>query len=281
MITAASTVPMEDPRLESATTSRMRVMALRQNPLKEIMSEGRASKSFTTGSACSSGALEPSHVLQAMALPAENVESALRISMGFATTQAEVERCAEVMAGEVTQAQWEGVMGKNPSYRKKGGNYPVEKVSWNDAREFIRRLNRQSSAKFRLPSEAQWEYACRSGGKSVAYGTGHDQVSSETVTYYLYSDSPTPVGRYESNSLGLHDMSGNVSEWVQDKYALYGKAGTDNPVYQLSGRTRVNRGGSFRSGFTNGRFDLRCTVRSSAIPSDRRNSLGFRLVRMR
>ena len=182
---------------------------------------------------------------------------------------------------EVTQAQWEGVMGKNPSYRKKGGNYPVEKVSWNDAREFIRRLNRQSSAKFRLPSEAQWEYACRSGGKSVAYGTGHDQVSSETVTYYLYSDSPTPVGRYESNSLGLHDMSGNVSEWVQDKYALYGKAGTDNPVYQLSGRTRVNRGGSFRSGFTNGRFDLRCTVRSSAIPSDRRNSLGFRLVRMR
>ena len=103
MITAASTVPMEDPRLESATTSRMRVMALRQNPLKEIMSEGRASKSFTTGSACSSGALEPSHVLQAMALPAENVESALRISMGFATTQAEVERCAEVIAGEVAR----------------------------------------------------------------------------------------------------------------------------------------------------------------------------------
>ena len=166
---------------------------------------------------------------------------------------------------EVTQGQWKHIMGNNPSWFKKGDNYPVEKVSWNDVQEFIRRLNRQSSAKYRLPSEAQWEYACRAGGKSVTYGTGNGRLSSGNANFGKNNGGTTPVGRYQANALGLNDMSGNVWEWVQGKYK-YGKVGAN----------RMRRGG----GWVFPSRLLRCTNRVLSTSSNRSSNLGFRLLRI-
>lgn len=179
---------------------------------------------------------------------------------------------------EVTQGQWKRVMGFNPSMFKKGDNYPVERVSWNDVQEFIRKLNARSSAKFRLPSEAQWEYACRAGGKPIKFGTGNGQVSTGNANYKLNNGGTTPVGKYQANALGLHDMSGNVWEWVHDKYTEnYEIVGTSNPINEGSGDDRVLRGGSWRSV---SRY-LRCSYRYDYGPSRRRNRLSFRLLRTR
>ena len=171
---------------------------------------------------------------------------------------------------EVTQGQWKRIMGSNPSRSKKGENYPVEAVSWDDVQKFLQKLNRQSSARFRLPSEAQWEYACRSGGKAVTFGTGNGQLSSGNANYKLNNGGTTPVGRYQANSLGLHDMSGNVWEWVQDRSTI-------NNLYKDSGPYRVYRGGSWRefSGL------LRCSFRFRGVASLSSFNLGFRLVRIR
>ena len=156
----------------------------------------------------------------------------------------------------------------------KGDNYPVENVSWNDAREFIRKLNARSSAKFRLPSEAQWEYACRAGGKSVTVGTRSGGLKSSSARYYS-RDGTAPVGSYDPNALGLHDMSGNVYEWVQDNRTSYGNVGTNNPIFEASGAYRVDRGGSW----SHGPRHLRCSNRDSFTPSYRLYYLGFRLLR--
>ncbi|MEE8433313.1 MAG: formylglycine-generating enzyme family protein [bacterium] len=177
---------------------------------------------------------------------------------------------------EVTQGQWKRIMGSNPSYLKKGDNYPVENVSWNEVQQFIRRLNRQSSAKFRLPSEAQWEYACRAGGKAVTYGTGSGALNSSSAKYST-GDGTALVGSCDPNSLGLHDMSGNVWEWVRDKFIIYGNVGTDNPIFERYSDARVFRGGG-RNGNSS---KLRCSDRPRNSPSFSGGVLGFRLVRMR
>jgi formylglycine-generating enzyme required for sulfatase activity len=132
---------------------------------------------------------------------------------------------------EVTQEQWTRVMGSNPS-RFQGEERPVEQVSWDDAQEFIRRLNAQSrGATFRLPTEAEWEYACRAGGKPVPYGTQGGELSPRLAKYDS-RDGTVPVGRYPPNALGLHDMSGNVWEWTQDVYDgnAYLSGTVTNPV---------------------------------------------------
>ena len=176
---------------------------------------------------------------------------------------------------EVTQGQWKRIMGFNPSSFQKGDNYPVESVSWNDVQEFIRRLNNKSSAKFRLPSEAEWEYACRSGGKAVTFGTRSGGINKSSAKYGS-RDGTVPVGRYPANALGLHDMSGNLWEWVQDKFAKYQNVGTDNPINERGGN-RVLRGG----GWGNVSRDLRCSVRYGYGPSNGGRRLGFRLRRSR
>ena len=131
---------------------------------------------------------------------------------------------------EVTQGQWKRIMGNNPSEFKRGDNYPVEKVSWSDVQSFIRNLNARSSVTFRLPSEAEWEYACRAGGKSVTYGTRSGRLDSSSAKYDS-GDGTVSVGTYPPNSMGLYDMTGNVWEWVQDRYTKnYGNVGTDNPI---------------------------------------------------
>ena len=178
---------------------------------------------------------------------------------------------------EVTQGQWKRIMGNNPSRFKRGDDYPVEQVSLKNVQEFIRKLNIKSTATFSLPSEAQWEYACRAGGKPVRFGTENGRISSGSANFYNYHDGTTPVGRYQANSLGLHDMSGNVLEWVRDKYTRYGNVEQDDPTQDRYGVFRSFRGGSW--------FDvprsLRCSSRNCSVPSLRNHYLGFRLLRVK
>ena len=178
---------------------------------------------------------------------------------------------------EVTHGQWKRIMGKKPPYsEKKGGNYPVGKVSWDDIQQFIRRFNARSLAKFRLPSEAQWEYACRAGGKPVKFGTEKGGLSSGNANYKQFRQGTTPVGSYPPNALGLFDMSGNVAEWLQDRKASYKKIGNINPLHESSGKTRVVRGGDYAAWPST----VRCINRQSASPSIRFHDWGFRLVRV-
>jgi len=180
---------------------------------------------------------------------------------------------------EVTQGQWQRIMGSNPSYFSScGDNCPVEKVSWNDAQEFIRKLNNQSGKRYRLPTEAEWEYAARSGGKREKWsGTSDESSLGDYAWYNANSGSKThPVGQKRPNGLGLHDMSGNVWEWCQDWYGsdYYSSSGRDNPGGPSSGSYRVNRGGSWISpaAFT------RAADRSGFNPDGRGSTLGFRLA---
>ena len=146
---------------------------------------------------------------------------------------------------EVTQALWEAVMGNNPSYFK-GANLPVEKVSWNDCQDFIRELNRLTGKTFRLPTEAEWEFAARGGNSSKGYKySGSDNIGD--VAWYSSNSSRQTheVATKQPNELGLYDMSGNVREWCQDWYGSYSSGSQTNPKGAASGSYSVHRGGSW------------------------------------
>ena len=175
---------------------------------------------------------------------------------------------------EVTQKLWKAVMGRNPS-NFTGDNLPVERVSWNEVQEFIRKLNQLTGKSYRLPTEAEWEYAARGGSNSRGYKySGSDNVGS--VAWYNDNSGSTthPVGSKSPNELGIYDMSGNVREWCQDWYGDYSSSSQRNPQGSASGSCRVSRGGSWLS---NAR---RCRVSYRGInsPDDRGRHLGFRLV---
>jgi len=181
---------------------------------------------------------------------------------------------------EVTQAQWRAVMGSNPS-NFKGDDLPVEEVSWDDVQEFIKKLNaKESTDKYRLPSEAEWEYACRTG-TTTRYSFGDSD--SNLGEYAWYSDNSGgqthPVGQKKPNPWGLYDMHGNVWEWVQDvSHRSYDGAPTDGSAWAGSGSDHVLRGGSWGSYAR----DCRSSVRYYYYYYDRDhrgNNLGFRLVR--
>ncbi len=178
---------------------------------------------------------------------------------------------------EVTQGQWQQIMGNNPSGFKKGNEFPVERVSWKDANAFIKKLNNRAGHTFTLPSEAQWEYAARSGGKNQKY-SGGDDVNRFAWYNKNSSNSTHKVGTKMSNDLGIHDMSGNVWEWCQDIYAkdAYKKHSSNNPIYAQSGSRRVYRGGSWGSYLP---ADVRCANRDGNTPDYRNDYLGFRLLR--
>ncbi|OQB35532.1 MAG: Serine/threonine-protein kinase pkn1 [Candidatus Hydrogenedentes bacterium ADurb.Bin179] len=180
---------------------------------------------------------------------------------------------------EVTQAQWEKVMGNNPSEFKGNKNLPVESVSWEDCQEFIKRLNAHGEGMFRLPTEAEWEYACRAGS-TTAYSFG--DASSELYRYANYCDransnnlpwqdtahndgydKTAPVGSFKPNPWGLYDMHGNVWEWCQD------------PIGPDSGSLRVRRGGCW---FNCEPVNCRSALRYRGEPGYRVDLLGFRLV---
>ena len=174
---------------------------------------------------------------------------------------------------EVTQALWKAVMGNNPS-RFKGDNLPVEQVSWNDCQEFIRKLNQKTGKNFRLPTEAEWEYAARGGKKSKGYKYAGSNNIGSVAWYDDNSGSKTHEVKGKSpNELGLYDMSGNVWEWCSDWKGSYSSDSQTNPIGASSGSLRVLRGGSW----INGARICRVSLRSSFGPGNRGNSGGFRL----
>ena len=175
---------------------------------------------------------------------------------------------------EVTQALWKAVMGSNPSSFK-GDNLPVETVSWDDCQTFIRKLNAMTGKNFRLPTEAEWEFAARGGNNSRGYKyAGSNNI--ETVAWYDdNSGSKTHVvGTKSPNELGIYDMSGNVLEWCQDWKGSYSSASQTNPTGASSGSYRVLRGG----GWCYLARSCRSSGRGSFTPDGRGSNYGLRLV---
>lgn len=179
---------------------------------------------------------------------------------------------------EVTQKQWREIRGNNPSYFK-GDNLPVERVSWNDIQDFIKKLNeKESTNKYRLPSEAEWEYAARAG-TTTRYSFGDEESKLGDYAWYSANsvDKPHDVGQKKPNPWGLYDMHGNVFEWVQDKWNNnYDGAPTDGSSWEENGSGRVNRGGGYDlfAGY------CRSAVRGGGLPGLRHSVLGFRLLRI-
>ena len=175
---------------------------------------------------------------------------------------------------EVTQALWQAVMGNNPS-KFKGDNLPVESVSWNDCQEFISKLNSITGKTFRLPTDAEWEYAARGGKKGRGYQYSGSNNISDVAWYTDNSGSKThAVGSKQANELGIYDMSGNVYEWCQDWKGSYSSSSQVNPIGANSGSYRVNRGGGW---FSTARY-CRSSYRYDYTPGYRYYNLGLRLV---
>jgi len=179
---------------------------------------------------------------------------------------------------EVTQEQWEEVMGKNPS-EEKGAKLPVTDVTWKDCQEFIKKLNEKTKGGYRLPTEAEWEYACRAG-TTTAYSYG-DVITHKDANYL---DSKIgkliEVGSYKPNAFGLYDMHGNVWEWCEDWDVgigedAYSAGAVTDPKGPATGNMRVLRGGSFYNSVS----VARSSVRNLNAPTGRSVSDGFRLAR--
>ena len=172
---------------------------------------------------------------------------------------------------EVTQEQWQGVMGNNPSSRNKGPNLPVTDVSWEDCQEFIKKLNKKTNGGYRLPTEAEWEYACRAG-TTTAYSFGNILTKNEAN---INGSSIKPVGSYKANAFGLYDMHGNVWEKCEDWYVDYPQGTLTDPKGPRTGEKRVLRSGSFIREVSN----ARSSNRVGGAPTRRGDLGGFRLAR--
>lgn len=178
---------------------------------------------------------------------------------------------------EVTQGLWQAVMGENPSKFNGSANLPVESVSWPEAQEFAMRLSQMTGRRFRLPSEAEWEYAARGGSKSQRNpyaGCNRNQLDNHGW-YCVNSDGAThAVGQLQPNELGLYDMSGNVAEWCQDWVEAYTSEEQTNPRGPRQGENRVLRGGHYNS------TSAACTVydRGWYLPSGKYELYGLRIV---
>ncbi|MDE5805664.1 MAG: formylglycine-generating enzyme family protein [Paramuribaculum sp.] len=169
---------------------------------------------------------------------------------------------------EVTQELWEAVMETNPSNFTGEENLPVEKVSWTDCNNFITKLNELTGKNFRLPTEAEWEYASRGGNKSQGYTYSGSNTLDDVAWNKDNSDSKThPVAQKQQNELGIYDMSGNVWEWTSDKYS-------DNYSSARTSSGRVTRGGSWDYGATGSRV----ANRGNISESNAGNNLGLRLA---
>jgi formylglycine-generating enzyme required for sulfatase activity len=178
---------------------------------------------------------------------------------------------------EVTQGQWKAVMGNNPSsFNNCGDNCPVENVSWEDVQNYLRKLNARDEGKYRLPTEAEWEYACRAGSTTrYSYGDGESYLGNYAWYSANSGGKSHEVATKQPNDWGLYDMHGNVWEWTQDWYGSYQSGSVNDPTGVASSSLRVLRGGSWYvvAG------SLRCADRISDSPSFQYSVLGFRLVK--
>jgi formylglycine-generating enzyme required for sulfatase activity len=175
---------------------------------------------------------------------------------------------------EVTQAIWEAIMGENPSSFK-GVNLPVENISWIDIQRFMQKINEKTGKIYRLPTEAEWEYAAKGGKKSQGFKYAGSNDIDDVAWCNINSGKTThPVGEKKSNELSLYDMSGNVWEWCSDVFANYTNKSQLNPVGSLNGSSRINRGGSWMSIDK----DCRTICRNNDTQSIHFRIIGFRLL---
>ena len=160
---------------------------------------------------------------------------------------------------EVTNALWQKVMPEKETLAPKGyPTNPVSYISWNDAQEFVRRLDSITGLPFRLPTEAQWEYAARGGGKSERFRFAGDMIADSVGWLYPYAGNWThPVARKKPNELGLFDMTGNVAEWCQDRFGAYTLNTLPDPCGPDTGSYRVARGGSYDNCVANSHISVR------------------------
>lgn len=171
---------------------------------------------------------------------------------------------------EVTQEQWRLIMGTSPGHFH-GANLPVESVTWNEVQEFLRRLGTRLGGRYRLPTEAEWEYACRAG-TATEYAFG-DALTTKQASFD--ARQPMPVKSFAPNAWGLYDMHGNVWEWCADEYCPYPAADVKDPFQRCGSKLKVIRGGSWYFGADSARSALRYTHE----PQLRGFSIGFRVVR--
>jgi formylglycine-generating enzyme required for sulfatase activity len=199
-----------------------------------------------------------------------------RFTMGEGRDQHEVALSKPFYVGvtEVTQAQYQAITGTNPS-KFNGATNPVDSVSWNDATEFCKKLSEKTRQTVRLPTEAEWEYACRAG-TATAFSFGDaDSALGDYAWYDANSGSTThPVGHKKPNAWGLYDMHGNVWEWCADWYEDYPKGAVTDPQGAASGPSRVLRGGSWGSAPTG----CRSAYRRYFTPDNCDYYFGFRVV---
>jgi formylglycine-generating enzyme required for sulfatase activity len=177
---------------------------------------------------------------------------------------------------EITQGQWKAIMGNTPSHFSRcGENCPVEQVSWDDAQEYIDKLNARTGKQYRLPSEAEWEYACRAGGHQEYCGS--DTIGNVAWYGTFTNDTTHPVATRQANAFGLYDMSGNVWEWVEDSYHNnYNDAPSDGSAWLGEGVMHVLRGGAW-----NGKPQTeRAAARVMSSAENRIKVCGFRVARM-
>ena len=176
---------------------------------------------------------------------------------------------------EVTQQLWRAVMGNNPSHFTGDLLCPVERVKWTDCQTFINKLNQMTGQNFRLPTEAEWEFAARGGNKSLGYKYAGGNDINEVAWYYSNAGYKThPVAQKLPNELGLYDMSGNVREWCNDWFKSYSAENQINPQGPSSGNSRVHRGGSYKDPETG----CRVAKRTFDTPSTLFEYIGLRLA---
>jgi formylglycine-generating enzyme required for sulfatase activity len=179
---------------------------------------------------------------------------------------------------EVSQAQWEAVMGSNPSARQGCTDCPVENVSWDEIQEFVSKLNMISGRKYRLPTEGEWEFVARSNLKE---DMSHARDKKDFLRQYAWAAEDAdkkshPVGQKRPNSAGIYDLFGNVAEWCADWYdaSYYKSSGMENPAGPANGKEKVVRGGSYLINA----LDFRPSLRDKRKPGTKSKEIGFRLV---